>query len=80
MTMWILSGHTAEPYSPPLADVEQVAHHAQQQLGGADGAVVICCHLLSDQVLALFSRQLLASPKRVDVNVVVDIVTAAGDK
>lgn len=78
--MWRSRGGAAEPYSPPLADVEQVTHHAQQQLGGADGAVVIRRHLLSDQVLTLFRRQLLAFPKRIDVNVVVDIATAAGDK
>lgn len=39
---------------PSFADIQQVSHHPEQQVVGADGAVVVSCHLVPDEVLALF--------------------------
>ncbi len=64
-------------FSPSFADVKQVSHHPQQQLAGAYSAVVICSHLVSDQILTLFSSQLLSFTKRVNVYIVVDVITPA---
>lgn len=62
---------------PSLPDVEQVSHHPQQHLCGADGIVVICRHLVANQVLALLCCQLLAFTEGIDVDEVVDVVTPA---
>ncbi len=65
---------------PSFADVEQVSHHPEQHLGGADGTVVICRHLVADEVLTLLSCQLLAFTEGIDVDKVVDVLTPAGTK
>ena len=64
--------------SPSLADVEQVSHHPEQHLRGADGTVVVCRHLVADEVLALLGCQLLAFTEGIDVDKVVDVLTPAG--
>lgn len=66
--------------SPSLPNVEQVSHHSEQHLRGIDGTVVVCRHLVADQVLALLGRQLLAFAEGVDVDKVVDVVTPAGGR
>lgn len=63
---------------PSFADVQQVSHHPEQQFVGADGAVVVGCHLVPDEVFALFGRQLLAFAEGVNVDKVKDVFTPAG--
>lgn len=65
---------------PPFADVQQISHHPEQHLGGADGTVVICRHLVADEVLALLGCQLFAFTKGIDVDKVIDVLTPAGTK
>ena len=65
---------------PSLPDVKQVPHHPEECLRGADGAVVVCCHLVANEVLALLGCQLFASPEGVDVDKVVDVLAPAGIK
>lgn len=63
--------------SPSFADVQQVSHHPEQQLAGADGTVVVGRHLVPDEVLALFGRQLFAFAKGIDVDKVKDVLAPA---
>lgn len=65
-------------FLPSFADVKQVSHHPEQHLGGADGTVVICCHLVTNKVLTLLGRQLLSFTKGIDVDKVIDVLTSAG--
>lgn len=65
---------------PSFADVEQVSHHPEQHLCGADGTVVICSHLVTNKVLALLGRQLLAFTEGVNVDKVIDVLAPAGTK
>lgn len=60
--------------SPSFADVQQVSHHPEQQLAGADGTVVVGRHLVPDEVLALFGRQLFAFAEGIDVDKVEDVL------
>lgn len=62
---------------PSFADVQQVSHHPEQHLGGADGTVVICRHLVANEVLALLGRQLFAFTKGINVDKVIDVLTPA---
>lgn len=62
---------------PSFTDVQQVSHHPEQHLGGADGTVVICRHLVADEVLALFGCQLFAFTKGINVHKVIDVLTPA---
>lgn len=55
-------------FLPSFADVEQVSHHSEQHLGGADGTVVICRHLVTNKVLTLLGRQLLAFTKGINAS------------
>lgn len=63
--------------SPSFADVQQVSHHPEQQLAGADGTVVVGRHLVPDEVLALFGRQLFAFAEGIDVDKVKDVLAPA---
>lgn len=63
--------------SPSFANVQQVSHHPEQQLAGADGTVVVGRHLVPDEVLALFGRQLFAFAEGIDVDKVKDVLTPA---
>lgn len=67
-------------HSPSLPNVKEVSHHPEQHLSGVDGTVVICRHLVTDQVLALLGRQLLAFTEGIDVDKVVDVFTPGHDK
>lgn len=71
------SGDHLAILSPSFADVQQVSHHPEQQLGGADGAVIVGRHLVPDEVLALFGRQLFTFAEGIDVDKVKDVFTPA---
>lgn len=64
--------------SPSLANVEQISHHPEEHLCSADGTVVICCHLVANEVLTLLGCQLLAFTKGINVDKVIDVLTPAG--
>lgn len=67
----------ANIYLPSFSNVKQVSHHPEQHLHSIDGTVVICRHLVANEVLALLGSQLFAFAKGVNVDKVVYVLAPA---
>lgn len=65
---------------PSFANVKQVSHHPEEHLCGANGTVVICRHLMANEILALLSSQLLSFTKCINVDIVIDVFTPVGQR